>query len=77
MNPIFDLLNRILAPILDRFKVKSPVLFAIVVIFLTSIKSAIDSGLIPVDDSVANWILFIIALFTGYQTKQFIKRDHL
>lgn len=70
---MLDFLNKFLAPLLAKFKAANPTVFAVIAVILMAMKGAIDAGLIPIDPKISTWILFVVALFTGTQTHQFIK----
>jgi len=67
-----DFLSKLLAGFLDKFKASSPVLFVIVAAVLTGLKYVLDAQIFPLDPSVGEWVLWVIALFTGSRTTSFL-----
>ena len=70
-----DAIQKFLAALLDKFKVSNPVLFTVVVAVLTGLKVAIDGNIIPLDQKIMEWVLWIIALFVNSSTFKFINKN--
>lgn len=68
-----DAIQQFLASLLDKFKAKNPVVFVVIVAVLTGLKVVIDNGVIPVDPKIAEWALWVIALFVNSSTFAFRK----
>ena len=67
-----DFLSKLLAQYLDKFKVSNPTIFAVVAALLAGVKYLVESGTIPIDPKVTDWILWVVALFLGSRTTSFI-----
>lgn len=68
-----DFLNEFLAKYLKIFKANKPVVFMVVAAALTGVKYLIESGSIPINPSVSEWILWFIALVVGTHTTNILQ----
>ncbi len=68
-----DFLNEFLAKILKNFKSAQPVLFVVLAAALTGVKYLIETGTIPINPSVSEWVLWFIALVVGTHTTAILK----
>lgn len=67
-----DFLNKFLAELIAKFKLANPTIFVIVAAVLTVVKALIDNGTIPLDPSISQWVLWLIALLVGTPTTKFL-----
>lgn len=67
-----DLLSKLLAGFIDKFKTDKPTIFMIIVAILTALKVLVDNGVVPLPAEYTQWVLWFIALFVGTSTKKWI-----
>jgi len=70
-----DFIQKILAQLLDKFKVANPVVFAVIVAVLTSVKILIDNGTIPLPQNISQWVLWAIAIVLNAGTFKVLNPD--
>lgn len=66
-----DFIQVMLAGFLDKFKTKSPVLFIAIASVLSGAKFFVESGAVPIDPKITEWVLWIIALVLNSGTFNF------
>lgn len=66
-----NVIQTLLAGLLDKFKTKSPLVFVIIASVLTGLKFFLDSGQAPFDPGISEKILWVLALFLNSGTFNF------
>lgn len=70
-----DFLQTFLAKFFDAFKIKNPVLYAVLVSVLTGLQYFVQSGTIPIDPKITGWILWAIAIVLAPRTTSFLNSN--
>lgn len=70
-----DLIQKIIAQFLDKFKLANPLAFAVVVALLSGVKIFIEGNTIPMNTQVVEWTLWFIAIVLNAGTFNILNKN--